>query len=44
MKTNTQLKALLSIYDDDATIEFIFREPVGNGTIVFSGNGKIIVK
>ena len=30
MKTLTiaQLKALLSMYDDDATIEFIFREPV----------------
>lgn len=30
MKTLTiaQLKALLSMYDDDATIKFIFREPV----------------
>lgn len=30
MKTLTiaQLKALLSMYDDDATIEFIFREPM----------------
>lgn len=30
MKTLTiaQLKALLSMYDYDATIEFIFREPV----------------
>ena len=30
MKTLTiaQLKALLSMYDDDATIEFIFRESV----------------
>ena len=27
--TIAQLKALLSMYDDDATIEFIFREPVG---------------
>lgn len=26
--TIAQLKALLSMYDDDATIEFIFREPV----------------
>ncbi|WP_149702323.1 hypothetical protein [Campylobacter concisus] len=26
--TIAQLKALLSMYDDDATIEFVFREPV----------------
>ena len=26
--TIAQLKELLSMYDDDATIEFIFREPV----------------
>ena len=26
--TIAQLKALLSMYDDDATIEFIFLEPV----------------
>lgn len=26
--TIAQLKALLSMYDDDATIEFIFKEPV----------------
>ena len=26
--TIAQLKALLSMYDDDATIEFMFREPV----------------
>lgn len=26
--TIAQLKALLSMYDDDATIEFVFRKPV----------------
>lgn len=26
--TVAQLKALLSMYEDDATIEFVFREPV----------------
>ena len=36
--TIAQLKALLSMYDDDATIEFIFREPVvENAYKEFSG-------
>lgn len=40
--TVAQLKALLSMYEDDATIEFVFKEPVVEiGYKEFSGGRNI---